>query len=185
MDAPALPAHMRGLLALNPSCPAPRHSAGNGVDSCYTIYTQVLEQHGIFKQEPRVRCQKDSKSRALCDSKKSSGKKYTAYTAHISSPREKKHWDASCLAFWPGRLSTCVSACTMPTVCEYPKKTTAWAMANVNQRLIKHQFIYWQYQIWRGVERTTGFIFPHNFSCFWMSWQFIIACTHYVSDILL
>ena len=70
MDAPALPAHMRGLLALNPSCPAPRHSAGNGVDSCYTIYTQVLEQHGIFKQEPRVRCQKDSKSRALCDSKK-------------------------------------------------------------------------------------------------------------------
>jgi hypothetical protein len=73
----------------------------------------------------------------------------------------------------------------MPTVCEYPKKTTAWAMANVNQRLIKHQFIYWQYQIWRGVERTTGFIFPHNFSCFWMSWQFIIACTHYVSDILL
>jgi hypothetical protein len=90
LDAPALPAHMRGLLALNPSCPAPRHSAGNGVDSCYTIYTQVLEQHGIFKQEPRVRCQKDSKSRALCDSKKSSGKKYTAYTAHISSPREKK-----------------------------------------------------------------------------------------------
>ena len=178
---------MRGLLALNPSCPAPRHSAGNGVDSCYTIYTQVLEQHGIFKQEPRVRCQKDSKSRALCDSKKSSsGKKYTAYTDLYSSPRGE---NTETPAAWPfdlgGFQPVFQRALCQLCVCEYQKKTTAWAMANVNQRLIKHQFIYWQYQIWRGVEPTTGFIFPHNFSCFWMSWQFIIACTHYVSDILL